>query len=131
MTALLNTFKRTVTLFFAGKPAASSGRETALRFNPNEKRDLVRHKMRMREGYVYWPSRPGYQPQACVIKDVSVTGASIQLNNRLDDQALLSMPMVLYCTVEKKEYPCLTSWQKGPLIGIKFDGIPRATTRQF
>jgi len=131
MTALLDTLKRTVARLFPGLPAPPSRRESALRFNPNEKRDLVRHKMRMREGFVYWPSRPGYRPQACVIKDVSVTGASIQLNDRLDDETLLSHPMVLYCSVEKKEYPCLTSWRKGLLIGIKFDGSPRASARQF
>lgn len=131
MTALLDTFKRTVSLLFPGKPVAALQRESALRFNPNEKRNLVRHKMRMREGYVYWPSRPGYQAQACTIKDVSVTGASIQLNDRLDDETLLSSPMVLYCTVEKKEYPCTTSWRKGSLIGIKYDGGPRPTTRRF
>lgn len=111
--------------YWRGTAADRSARERI------EGRTTMRHARRMRDGFIWWPSRPGYPAQSCRIKDVSFKGASVQLATPLKDEALWSGPTRLYCTVEKQEYVCKTAWRKGSLIGLQFEGGPRPPSRSF
>lgn len=128
---LLADFNKVLARFIPGSKAAKPASRPEATRVATENRDTVRHTMRMRDGFVYWPSRPGFRAQSCSIKDFSVSGASFVLADGLKDETLLSKPMMLYCTVEQREYPCSMTWRKGQLVGVKFDGGPRITARKF
>lgn len=121
--ALLHALRGTIFRYFS-QPERGSQMERV------EDRKTTRRTMRMRDGFIWWPSRPAYPPQSCGIKDLSISGASIQFASP-QDESLLSTPMRIQLVVEKQEYSCRMVWRKGPLIGIAFDGGPQGPTRTF
>ena len=120
--SFLDTLTRSV---FGGK--ATSGTKASV-----EKQDLRRTRripQRMRSGYV-WTDKL-IAPRACIIKDLSVGGARIEI---LGDPLKVSHfidGLLLYLDSEKHEMFCSVAWMKGMSMGLKFDGRPRPPSRKY
>lgn len=99
---------------------------------PGTKPDLRRTRrvpQRMRSGYV-WTDKL-IAPRACIIKDLSVGGARIEI---LGDPLKVSHfidGLLLYLDTEKQEIFCSVAWTKGMTVGLKFDGRPHPATRRY
>src|SRR5262245_52442924 len=66
-----------------------------------EKRQAIRKRQRLMEGFL-WSDRMAYS-KACTIRDVSVSGARIDLLNSGIKTHMLVGPLTLYFSTDKRE----------------------------
>lgn len=120
------TFLETITTLFRGKPAGShakAGKGSA------DMRRTRRIPQRMRSGYV-WTEKL-ITPRACMFRDLSTGGARVEVLGDPIKMSLLIDGVKLYFETEKHEIPCSVAWMKGSMMGLKFDGRPRAPSRTY
>ena len=84
---------------------------------PNE-RSHPRNKV-SKDAKVIYPDERGFTD--VLIRDMSVGGASVQLQNSTD----MSGEFNLYIPPEKRLYPAAVRWMRGNLAGIQFKGKPK------
>ena len=95
---------------------------------PNKRR-TVRRAQRFAEGFI-WSDRMAAS-KICAIRDLSVTGARIDLLNGAVNPQILGGVLTLYFPSEKQEIDCKLMWRAGGKIGLEFVGAYRAPTRQY
>lgn len=95
----------------------------------DEKRIAIRRRQRLAEAYIWSPSMTFSKP--CRIRDVSMTGARIEMCDDKVKRQAKGDPLILYFPEEKREIDCKVAWQSGRNIGIEFSGTYRAPTRQY
>lgn len=113
----------------SGSPAKIVSRGSAAPQSPD--RSTRRRRLRMRYGYLTCPAMPAYPPQACMIKEASASGASIELLVPLPDADQWGRKVCLYFDTEKEERLCQMIWHKGLMMGLKFESGPRSATRAY
>jgi hypothetical protein len=103
-------------------------RPTPARTGPNKRR-TVRKAQRFAEGFI-WSDHMAAS-KACAIRDLSVTGARIDLLNGAVNPQTLRGVLTLYFPSEKREIDCKLMWRAGGRIGLEFVGPYRPPTRQY
>ena len=83
----------------------------------------------MRSGYL-WTDKL-ITPRACMIKDLSVKGARVEVVGDPIKLSLLADGVKLYFDTEKHEIPCSLMWAKGQMFGLRFDGRAKAPSRKY
>lgn len=94
-----------------------------------ENRTAVRKRQRMMEGFI-WSERMAYA-KACTIRDLSITGARIDLLDGDVKTHMLVGTMTLYLPSDKREIDCQLMWRSGRQVGLRFLGSYRAPTRRY
>lgn len=122
--ALLDTLTN---VLFPGKSANSRGGKSGKR--GEDLRTFVRVPQRMRSGYL-WADRL-ITPRPCMIKDLSVKGARVEVIGDPIKPALLSDGVKLYFDTEKHEVQCSMRWCKGQMFGLRFEGTPKPPSRKY
>ncbi|WP_295558895.1 PilZ domain-containing protein [uncultured Hyphomicrobium sp.] len=115
-----------ITTLFRGKSAGANG--SAGKGGADQRR-MRRIPQRMRSGFL-WTEKL-ITPRACMIKDLSVSGARVEILGDSIKPALLVDGVRLYFDTEKHEVPCSVAWMKGSMMGLKFEGRPRPPTRKY
>ncbi len=70
-------------------------------------------------------------PKECSVRDLSVTGARIDLpNDKVRSLTLVDM-LILYFPAEKREIECQVAWRSGRSMGLRFIGPYRDPTRRY
>jgi hypothetical protein len=120
------SFLDTLTRSIFPKKATSAGKASG---NKLDLRRTRRVPQRMRSGYV-WTDKL-IAPRTCIVKDLSVGGARVEILGDLLKASHLIDGFVLYLDTEKHEIPCSLAWMKGTMLGLKFDGRPRPPSRKY
>ena len=72
-------------------------------------------------------------PISCLVRDVSTTGARIELvvspENLLGGRAKLPGSFTLNLRLDRMEVDCAIVWRNGAFIGVKFVSTPRSYLR--
>jgi hypothetical protein len=72
-------------------------------------------------------------PMSCLVRDVSTTGARIELvvspENLLGGRAKLPGSFTLNMRLDRMEVDCAIVWRNGPLVGVRFVATPRSYLR--
>ena len=118
--SFIDTITRSV---FRGK-ATSAGKAPG-----EDLRRTRRIPQRMRSGAV-WTDKL-IAPRTCIVKDLSVGGARVELLGDPLKASQLLDGALLYLDTEKHEIPCSLAWMKGTMLGLKFDGRPRPPSRKY
>ncbi|MDQ8698374.1 PilZ domain-containing protein [Hyphomicrobium sp. LHD-15] len=105
----------------------SAGRGADKKFE--DLRNFVRVPQRMRSGYL-WHDKLIY-PRPCMIKDVSVSGARVEIIGDPVKLSLLADGVKLYLETEKHEIMTSVRWAKGMQLGLRFEGRPRPPSRKY
>ena len=69
--------------------------------------------------------------KACIIRNVSATGARIDLASGTIRAHLLTGTITLYFQSDNREIDCQVMWRTGRSIGVRFVGSFRPPTRQY
>jgi hypothetical protein len=94
-----------------------------------DKRLTTRRRQRFAGGYI-WSDRMAAS-KVCNIRDLSSTGARIDLLNSAVKAHTLTGILTLYLPAEKQEIDCQVMWRDGASIGLRFLGAYRPPTRQY
>jgi hypothetical protein len=94
-----------------------------------DKRLTLRRRQRFIGGFI-WSDRMAAS-KACNIRDLSATGARVDLLNSAIKAHTLTGILTLYLPAEKQEIDCQVMWRAGDSIGLRFLGAYRAPTRQY
>jgi hypothetical protein len=121
-------FVRSDAVAVAPRRAGNALSRAAMR-SPQDKRMTVRKPQRFAEGFI-WSDRMAAS-KACNIRDLSATGARIDLLNSGIKAHTLSGVLTLYFPTEKREIDCQVAWRAGSSIGLKFMGSYRAPTKRY
>jgi hypothetical protein len=111
-------------LFRSATPAPKAKGE-----RPEDNRAVVRVPQRMRNGFL-WADRL-ISPRACMIRDISVRGARVDVIGEPIKPSLLADGVRLYLTSEKHEMQCRVAWARGQSFGLRFEGRPRPPSRTY
>ena len=114
----------TSTLFPSKRTSARGAAKRA-----EDLRSVVRVPQRMRTGYL-WAEKL-ILPRPCMIKDLSVRGARVEVIGDPIKPALLSDGVRLYFDTEKHEIPCSMRWSRGQQFGLRFEGRAKAPSRKY
>lgn len=72
-------------------------------------------------------------PVTCIVRDVSTTGARIELvagpDNVLGGRAKLPSNFTLQMRLDRMEVDCAIAWRNGPFIGVRYVSTPRFLSR--
>jgi hypothetical protein len=117
------TFLNTITSRFL-----SAGRGSAEK-KFEDLRNFVRVPQRMRTGFV-WADKLIY-PRPCMIKDLSMRGARVEIIGDPVKPSLLADGVKLYFDTEKHEIESSVRWSKGQMFGLRFEGRPRPPSRKY
>lgn len=112
------------TLFRTKAPATKAKGE-----RPEDKRAVLRAPQRMRSGFL-WADRL-ISPRACMIRDISVRGARVDVIGEPIKPSLLADGVRLYLVSEKHELQCNVAWARGQSFGLRFEGRPRPPSRIY
>jgi hypothetical protein len=96
---------------------------------PGSRRLSDRKQQRLVQG-VIWSERMA-APKACSIRNLSVSGARIDLLVSGVRRDLLEGDLILYLPAERREIDCQLVWHSGQTIGVRFLGSYREPTRQY
>jgi hypothetical protein len=115
---------------FKGMLAGSDApRRASGSLSGEDKRLTTRRRQRFAGGYI-WSDRMAAS-KACNIRDLSSTGARIDLLNSAVKAHTLTGILTLYLQAEKQEIDCQVMWRDGDSIGLRFLGAYRPPTRQY
>ena len=114
-------------VLFGSKDTAR--RRAAAAQKPGDLRTVVRVPQRMRSGYL-WTEKL-ISPRACMIKDLSVKGARVEIIGDPVKHSLLADGVRLYFDTEKHEIQSKVVWSKGQMLGLRFEGKPRPPSRTY
>jgi hypothetical protein len=92
-------------------------------------RSAVRYPQRMRSGFLSHERL--ISPRKVLIKDLSATGARVEILGDPIKAALFADGVRLYFDSEKHEIPCSVAWCKGKSMGLHFEGRPRPPSRTY
>jgi hypothetical protein len=92
-------------------------------------RSVVRVPQRMRNGFL-WADRL-IAPRACMIKDLSMKGARVEVIGDPIKPSLLADGVKLYFDTEKHEIPCSMRWSRGQQFGLRFEGRAKPPSRKY
>lgn len=92
-------------------------------------RSFVRVPQRMRTGFI-WADKLIY-PRQCMIKDLSLRGARVEIIGDPVKPSLLADGVKLYFDTEKHEIESSVRWNKGQMFGLRFEGRPRPPSRKY
>jgi hypothetical protein len=120
--SFIDTITRSVLRGKATSEAKASG-------NKPDLRRTRRIPQRMRSGAV-WTDKL-IAPRTCIVKDLSVGGARVEILGDPLKVSHLIDGVLLYLDTEKHEIPCSLAWMKGTMLGLKFDGRPRPPSRKY
>ena len=109
---------------FSGSSARSSGTDSE-----RDRRIGVRRPQRLLQGYIY--SERMAASKLCTIRNVSTSGARVELLNGPVKSHMLKGVLSLYFPADKKEIDCEVIWQGDRGIGLRFVGSYRAPTRRY
>jgi hypothetical protein len=82
------------------------------------RRMATRKRPRMRDGFL--KSNHMAFARGCAIRDISATGAQLNLWDETVSSVLLNGELSLYLCAERMEVYCRTVWRKGELMGVRF-----------
>ena len=72
-------------------------------------------------------------PMACLVRDVSTTGARITLvastENPLGGRVKLPTRFILNMRLDRMEVECAIAWRSGAAVGVRFVSTPRSYIR--
>jgi hypothetical protein len=72
-------------------------------------------------------------PLSCIVRDVSSTGARIELavapENPLGGRAKLPANFTLLMRMDRMEVDCAIAWRNGPFVGVRYVSTPRFQTK--
>ena len=92
-------------------------------------RSVRRVPQRMRSGFVW--NEKLIAPRACVIRDLSVKGARIDIIGDPVKPGILAEGIRLYFNTEKHEIQCKVAWLKGQSLGLRFESRPLPPSRTY
>lgn len=100
-------------------------RERDRSFTPSD----FRNPQRLKDGYIWCESM--IMPRPCTIRDMSPLTAQIVLwQNDLKPQ-MLTRPLKLYSSADKKEADCVIAGRDGNVLSLKFTSAFRAPSRKY
>lgn len=120
------SFLDSLTSLFRGQDAGARGRAGK---RVQDVRRTLRVPQRMRSGFVW--NEKLIAPRACMFKDLSSGGARVEILGEPIKASLLLDGVQLYFDSEKHEVPCSLAWMNGRMLGLKFQGRPRAPSRTY
>lgn len=85
----------------------------------------------MQRGFITFPKRPAFPPSVCMIKDVSKTGAKIEIVGKSPDESLFDGGFNLYIETRDHERECQPMWRRAGEIGVKFVGPILSPSRAY
>jgi hypothetical protein len=94
-----------------------------------ENRSTIRRPQRLVQGYI-WSDRMAF-PKECTIRDLSITGARIDLRDDDAKAHMLIGTLTLYFPADKQEIDCQVVWRVKRSMGLRFIGTYRAPTRRY
>lgn len=94
-----------------------------------ERRGVPR-RLYMRQGSLNFLSHPAHPPADCTIRDISPAGAQIELETQFDE-FMLAGPLRLYIQEHDHERNCAMIWRRHRFLGLKFEGAPVPTSRDY
>lgn len=111
----------------AGRGGA--GTKRSLSKKAEERRLGIRRPQRMSQGYIRSEVMASSKP--CSIRNISTSGARIDvLSDTIKTHALLD-GITLYFAAERREIDCEVMWRKERSIGVRFVGPYRTPTRKY
>ena len=96
---------------------------------PEDNRAFKRTPQRMKGGFL-WHERLIY-PRPCTIKDISITGAKVEVLGEHLKSSILADGVKLYFSSEKHEIQCRVAWVRGSFMGLRFEGRARPPSRTY
>jgi hypothetical protein len=106
-----------------------SGTPSAARKSGKDKRLAIRRKQRLSQGFI-WSERMAFS-KTCSIRDISATGACIDLDNSAVKHQTMKGIMSFYSPADKQEIDCEVVWRTGGSVGLRFIGAYREPTRAY
>jgi PilZ domain len=94
-----------------------------------DKRLGMRKPQRLVQGYI-WSERMAFS-KACSIRNISVSGARIELRDGTLKAHKRSDVLILYVPADKREIDCHVAWRAGRSMGLRFIGNYRGPTRRY
>jgi hypothetical protein len=94
-----------------------------------ENRSTIRRPQRLVQGYIWSDSM--VFPKECTIRDLSITGARIDLRDDDTKAHMLIGTITLYFPTDKQEIDCQVVWRVKRSVGLRFIGTYRAPTRRY
>ena len=94
-----------------------------------ENRSTIRRPQRLAQGYI-WSGSMVF-PKECTIRDLSITGARIDLRDDDTKAHMLAGTITLYFPADKQEIDCQVVWRVKRSMGLRFIGTYRAPTRRY
>ena len=109
--------------------AGSNAPDLQQKRKSEERRRVKRRQQRLVEGFL-WSDRMAFS-KACNIRNVSVSGARVELSTDPAKANMLRGLLTLYFKADKQEIDCEVIWRAGSSIGVQFVGPYRAPTRRY
>lgn len=113
-------------------PAEAEARPSAIATSlASMERRFARRKTVMTNGQIVSPDVT--VPLSCMVRDVSTTGARIELvtaaDNPLGGRARLPGTFTLVLRMDRVEVDCAIAWRNGALVGVRYLSTPRPQVR--
>lgn len=94
-----------------------------------EKRYTVRRNQRLAQGYIWSEHMAASKP--CTIRNISATGARIDLLMSGVKMHVTAGMVTLFFSGERQEVECEVMWRSGRSLGLRFASPFRAPTRRY
>jgi PilZ domain-containing protein len=94
-----------------------------------ERRSAVRKRQRLMQGYI-WSEHMAFS-KACIVRNLSATGARIDLLSSSVKTHTLTGTITLYFQADRREIDCQVAWRTGRSVGLRFIGSFRPPTRAY
>lgn len=114
-----------------GSRGANASATAVDKADEDDRRRAIRRPQRMRSGFLTCPAMPAFPPQPCQIKDLSSTGARVEVLGPLPDLALWATGVRLYFDSENHEILCRMAWHKGRFLGLHFQSGTMPPSRDY
>ena len=93
-------------------------------------RRLFPRRIYMQDGHLWFPTWPAYPATICLIRDISQTGAQVELTVPIPSE-LFNGKIRLYIVSKRHERECEIAWRHDGRIGFKFVGDRYPASRDF
>lgn len=93
-------------------------------------RRLFPRRIYMQDGHLWFPNWPAYPATICLIRDISSTGAQVELTVPIPSE-MFSGKIRLHIMNKRHERECEISWRHDGRIGFRFVGGRFPATRDY
>lgn len=116
---------KTLVSSLSGETPAPGRGNDARGFKPAD----FRNPQRLKDGFIWCDSM--IMPRPCTIRDMSPLTAQIVLWQDDIKPQLLTRPLKLYSSADRKEADCIVASREGKVLSLRFTSAFRAATRKY